>query len=79
MPPAERQSLQRVLNFQDAIRDTFERLLQISNNSSDDMKFKSNEPDMKVAVESLIDDHVFPLTHRAMLREDWGRVCTLLS
>lgn len=27
---------------------------------------------MKVAVESLIDHHVFPLTHRVTLREDWG-------
>lgn len=69
----------------DPIRDRVKRLLQINNNSVN-MTSKSNICQMKVAVESLIDDHVFPLNQCARLWEeiyfswscDWAH-CKILS
>lgn len=68
------------------IRDIVERLLQINSNSVN-MTSKSNICQMKVALESLIDDHVFPLNQCARLWEeiyfnwscDWTRDCKILS
>lgn len=67
------------------IRDRVKRLLQ-NNNNSVNMTSKSDICQMKVVVESLIDDHVFPLDQCARLWEeiyfswscDWAH-CKILS